>query len=165
MNPVFADFRSSSALQPPLNGFWKLDAGRAVTLHPKAPGVLQIGHGRVWVTLDGPHDRLAGDLFLEAGAQLNVQAGQRVVIEAFGRAGQIDAAFDWVPQTGCQTSRWPSAVAQPASDLRLALGTAGYGLRGAAAALFRLTGALLGWAPARIGVVLGWAARRGVNAC
>jgi hypothetical protein len=165
MNPIPVSPEASPALHPPLNGYWKLGAGRAVTLRPMAPGVLRIGQGRVWVTLNGPHERLAGDLFLEAGARLPVQAGQRVVIEPYARAGRAGAAFDWVPQTARQAWRWPAAVAQPASDLLLALGNAGYALRGAAVALARLSRALLGLAPASLGLAMAWALRRGRALC
>jgi hypothetical protein len=160
MNTPSADTRAACATQQNLNGCWKLDAGRAVTLHPTAAGVLNIARGRVWATLDGPHVRLTGDLFLEAGETLRLQAGQRVVIEPFGATGQGAAAFDWVPARASQTSRWPAAVAQPASDLRLALGSAGIALRGAAGALVRLAGGLLGLAPAGVGAATDWVARR-----
>ncbi len=39
-------------------------------------------------------------------------------------------------------------MAQPAADLRLALGSAGFALRGAAGALLRLAGGVLGLLPA-----------------
>ena len=150
MSPVLADYLSLPVLQAPLSGLRTLDVGRAVTLTPAVPGVLQIGCGRVWATLDGPHDRLSGDLFLDAGAQLAVQAGQRVVLEAFGRTGQAGAAFKWVPQAGHQRARWPATVSQPASDLRLALGSAGFALRAAARALVRLAGGVLELLPVRL---------------
>jgi hypothetical protein len=160
MNPLSADTRTSSATQPDLNGCWKLAAGRAVTLHSTAAGVLTIARGRIWATLDGPHARLTGDLFLKAGETLRLQAGQRVVIEPFGATGQGAAAFDWVPAPARQISRWPAGVAQPASDLRLALGSAGVALRGAAGALVRLAGGLLGLVPAGVGAATDWVARR-----
>ena len=86
----------------------------------------------------------AGDLFLDAGASLRLQAGQQVVIEPCGAAGQTDAAFDWLPALASRATRWPAAVAQPASDLRLALVSAGFALRGAAGAVVRLAGGVLG---------------------
>lgn len=143
---------STSAAAPAahrnLTGCWKLAAGRAVTLHPTTPGVLKIAQGRVWATLDGPHARLTGDLFLDTGAHLPLRAGQRVVIEPFGKSGHSDAAFDWVPAPA--TTRWPVTVAQPASDLRLALGSAGFALRSAAGALARLVAGLAGLVPQTI---------------
>ncbi len=141
-------------------GCWKIAAGRAVTLHPAATGVLQISHGRVWATLNGPHARRAGDLFLAAGESLRLLAGQRVVIEPFGAAGQADAAFDWVSAPASPATRWPAAVAQPASDLRLALGSAGFALRGAAGALVRLAGGMLGLVPAGLDFAMNYLALR-----
>jgi hypothetical protein len=155
MNTACADRCASPALQQTAHGCWKLAAGRAVTLHPTAPGHLHIAQGRVWATLTGPHARRTGDLFLQAGESLPLQAGQRVVIEPFGTAGSCaPAAFDWVPAHRVQTSRWPAAVAQPAADLRLALGSAGFALRGAAGALLRLAGGVLGLLPARLSVAM-----------
>lgn len=160
MNAFAADTCASPALQQTAHGCWKLAAGRAVTLRPTARGDLRIAQGRVWATLDGPHARRAGDLFLEAGETLALRAGQRVVLEPYGAAGPCAAAFDWVPLQARQASRWPVAVAQPASDLRLALASAGFALRGAAWALLRLTGGVLGLAPAGLGSAIGWIARR-----
>jgi hypothetical protein len=149
------------ALQQTARGCWKLAAGCAVTLHPRTAGELRIAHGRVWATLDGPHVRRTGDLFLEAGETLSLQAGLRVVIEPFGTAGQTAAAaFDWVPGQARQASRWPVAVAQPASDLRLALGSAGFALRGAAGALLRLAAGVLGLVPAGLAIAMNRLARR-----
>lgn len=161
LSAATADTAASSATMRNPMGCWKLAAGRAVTLNPTATGVLEIAQGRVWATLDGPHAHLAGDLFLETGETLRLQAGQRVVIEPFGATGQDAAAFDWVPTRASQAAGWPLAVAQPASDLRLALASAGFALRGAALALVRLAGGLLGLAPAGLGFAIAWIARRG----
>lgn len=147
------------AAAPALHGCWELAAGRAVSLRPATAGVLRIAHGRVWATLDGPHARRTGDLFLEAGAGLPLQAGQRVVIEPFGARGP-GAAFDWVPARAAPASRWPAAVVQPASDLRLALGSAGFALRGAAGALVRLAGGVASLVPAGLGFAIDVVARR-----
>ncbi len=104
MNTACADRCASPALQQTAHGCWKLAAGRAVTLHPTALGHLHIAQGRVWATLTGPHARRTGDLFLQAGESLPLQAGQRVVIEPFGTAGSCaPAAFDWVPAHRAQT--------------------------------------------------------------
>jgi hypothetical protein len=80
-------------------GSWVLPAGHALTLHSHEARALRVTQGRVWATLDGPHagpgnDR--GDLILQAGEHLNLQAGQRVVIEPLnGHAdGQQTCAND-----------------------------------------------------------------------
>ncbi len=71
-------------------GSWVLPAGHALTLQSRHARALHVTQGRVWATLDGPHagpgnDR--GDLVLQAGERLNLQAGQRVVIEPLGGHG------------------------------------------------------------------------------
>ncbi len=155
-----ATAETAAATQCKPVGCWKIAAGRAVTLRPAAAGVLRIAHGRVWATLDGPHARRAGDLFLDAGASLRLQAGQQVVIEPCGAAGQTDAAFGWLPALASRATRWPAAVAQPASDLRLALVSAGFALRGAAGAVVRLAGGVLGLVPAGLEGAMDYLAHR-----
>jgi len=139
-------------------GWWPLAAGRAITLRPDAAGELRIGQGCVWLTLDGPHERRAGDLFLEAGASLPIAAGQRVVLEPVARAGTREAAIDWRPAVAPEG--WAAAVTQPAEDLRLAAGAAGLALRAAAGAFVRLGAGLLGLVPAALGFATDWVARR-----
>lgn len=140
------------------NGLWKLDAGRAVTLRPKGAGVLRIARGRVWATVDGPHERQAGDLFLDAGSHLAVQAGQRLVIEPLGAAGSPATVFDWTPAPAIPAWRWPAVLVQPASDLGLAMANAGLALRGATGALLRLMGALLSLVPMGMKNAIDWIA-------
>jgi hypothetical protein len=68
-------------------GSWVLPAGHALTLQSPAAGALHVTQGRVWATLDGPHagpGNDQGDLVLQTGQRLNLQAGQRVVIEPLG---------------------------------------------------------------------------------
>ncbi len=139
-------------------GFWSLASGQATTLRPKVPGVLRVGQGCVWITLDGPHERRAGDLFLQAGARLSIAAGQRVVLEPVLRDGQWDAAIDWQPSVA--PASWPAAVAQPALDLRLAAGAAVVALRAAVGAGARLVGGLLSLLPAGLEFAIDWVARR-----
>ena len=91
-------------------GWWPLAAGHAITLHPDTAGELRIGQGCVWLTLDGPHERRAGDLFLEAGASLPIAAGQRVVLEPLPVPGRgrppLTGGPPWCPKAGRQ--RWLS---------------------------------------------------------
>ena len=115
-----------------LPGTWKLVPGRAVTLRPLAPGLLRVAHGEVWATVDGPHGRTpddAGDHVLAVGRSMWVRAGQRVVIEAWGRHA---AFFSWDP-VACTAARPVprlnfAGVLQPLADLRLAGGLAGAAL-------------------------------------
>lgn len=139
-----------------LPGCWKLEAGRALSLRPRASGVLRIAQGRAWVTMDMLHADLqaAGDLFLVPGRGLVVQAGQRIVIESSDAERQAAAYFSWdpLPQAKAQalraarrTGRWQLAVAQPVRDLGSALGQAGL-------AMGRLLQGLAGlaWRPGRL---------------
>jgi hypothetical protein len=112
-----------------LPGTWKLTRGRAITLRPATDGILRIAHGRVWATVDGPHGGTpydGGDHVLEVGRSMWVRAGQRVVIEAWNRAGA--AYFSWDPVLVTAAATAPSArlrlagVVQPLADLRLATG-------------------------------------------
>ena len=119
-------------------GGWTLAASRALALRPRKPFTLVLLQGAVWVTLTGPHaghGNAHGDVFLQAGDSLAVPAGQRVVLEALGRAGEGGdgpVRFDWVPAPSAQAgSVWQQSVAQPLADL-------GQALRSAAAAAGRL---------------------------
>ena len=154
-----------SAMQLPASGSgvglaasWTFSSERAVMLGTRSGGFLRVDTGAVWLTLDGPHERRAGDLFLEAGARMPIAAGQRVVLEPVARAGTREAAIDWLPAV--VPEGWPAAVAQPAADLRLAAGAAGLALRAAAGAFVRLAGGLLGLLPAAFGFATDWVARR-----
>jgi hypothetical protein len=133
---------------------WKLDAGHATTLQPRQPGVFRVARGKIWATMDGPHTghtMVLGDHILEAGDSLNLQAGQRLVVETWAlgdESGQAGAAyFSWEPQTeavwdGRQEAasagaQWRGGVVQPGRDLALAL-------RSAATATGRLAMGLVG---------------------
>ena len=66
-----------------LAGFWKLGAGRALTLRASQAGVLRIAHGRVWATFDSASQDIqvrAGDHFLGRGESLALRAGESLVI-------------------------------------------------------------------------------------
>lgn len=114
-----------------LPGCWKLAPGRAITLQPGVDALLRIEQGRVWVTLDGPRlgrGHESGDLFLEAGQQLLVHAGQRLVFEPWGEAAEVPVYFVWAPApvASARTSRWPVAL----SRLDFSFGFGGFGLAG-----------------------------------
>jgi hypothetical protein len=107
-----------------LPGTWKLATGRAITLQPAESGVLRVAHGSVWATFDGPQRGALndfGDYIVEVGQSIRVQAGERVVIEAWGHG--VPAYFSWDPVPATVRSRAPSfvGVLQPLHDLRLAL--------------------------------------------
>ena len=84
-----------------LAGAWKLAGGRAMTLQPREPGVLRVARGSLWATSQGPHPgplNDQGDRFLQAGEQLPLRRGQRVVIEPWDRMGAADLTGDPLPQ-------------------------------------------------------------------
>lgn len=125
-----------------LAGTWKLAGGRAITLQPRERGLLRIAHGSVWATGDGPHPGPAnaqGDLLLHPGDQLPLRRGQRLVIEAWNNREPAYFSWDPMPQRAAHPVR-AADLAQPAEDLRLALGL---GARAAGRLLAALAG--LAW--------------------
>ena len=107
-------------------GCWGLEPGQALSLRPGEAGVVRIGRGRIWGTLDGPHqgpgnDR--GDMVLEAGDALLLRPGRRLVLEDWGGAG---SAFSWDPVPAApavaQATRWRTALVRPAHELGVAVG-------------------------------------------
>lgn len=118
-----ASLHASAA--PALPGTWKLGAGRAITLQPLQDGVLRVAHGTLWATFDGPHEgipREMGDHFVEVGDTVRIAAGERVVVEPWGR--NSPAYFTWDPATApARVRRIAFADAmQPLADLRAAVG-------------------------------------------
>lgn len=107
-------------------GHWKLPAGRALSLHPRERGVLEIALGRAWITVAGAHCASA-DLVLEAGECLVVEPGRHVVIEPWAGAGWPAVAFRWDVEPAVQAgplsapADWERGVAQPARELAQAL--------------------------------------------
>ena len=104
-------------------GAWKLAKGKAMTLQPREPGLLRVARGGLWATADGPHAgplNDQGDRFLQAGEQLRLRRGQRVVIEAWDRLGPAYFTWDPLPQTVARKVR-AADLAQPVEDLRLAV--------------------------------------------
>lgn len=79
---------------------WTLSSDRAVMLGAQAGGFLQVDHGTVWLTLDGPHQGPAndwGDRVLRSGTRVHVAAGQHVVLERFQPAANEAVCFSWEP--------------------------------------------------------------------
>ena len=118
-----------------LAGFWKLGAGRALTLHAAQAGVLRIAHGRVWATFDSASQDAqvrAGDHFLSRGESLTLKAGESLVMESFSLGHAASAYFSWEPSAACapvtqpaaEPAGWRVGVLQPLSDLRAAFGLA-----------------------------------------
>jgi hypothetical protein len=117
---------------PALPGTWKLGAGRAITLQPLQDGVLRVAHGVLWATFEGPHagaPNALGDHFVEVGDTVRIAAGERVVVEPWGR--NANAYFTWDPVAEPVRVRGISFAdaMQPLADLRLAVAL---GMRAAA---------------------------------
>ncbi len=120
----------------------QLAKGRAVTLRPKVAGILRVPHGRAWATLDVPPSSPFNpeDHFVAPGHDLHVRAGQRVVLEAWPRAGAESITLVYEPLAKPQrTSQWQAAVMEPVRELGHGLALSGY-------ALARLALGLVGYA-------------------
>ena len=127
---------AAAAGRRPAAGCWKLATGRALSLHPREPGVLEIAQGRVWLTVRGApsasRPAAEADRVLCAGDRIAIAAGQHVVIEAWTPPGaRLDSvAFGWtVAAAGAAQQRafrpradWECSVAQPLRELVQALG-------------------------------------------
>lgn len=105
---------------------WVLPKGRAMTVRPRTAGVLRVVSGRAWATLDvSRHTPLleTGDHFVALGHDLQLRAGQRVVVEAWPYKGQEGIQLQWVaqPQT-CLVTRFQTNVVQPLRDVGQGLG-------------------------------------------
>lgn len=72
---------------------WTLPQGRTLHRVTPQPRLLRVCSGRLWATLDArPHDASPpADWVLQAGAELLLQGGDGVVIEAFE-----DSRFEWL---------------------------------------------------------------------
>ncbi|RQO80704.1 DUF2917 domain-containing protein [Acidovorax sp. FJL06] len=150
----------------PAAGCWKLAPGRALSLHPREPSVLEIAQGRVWLTLSGasptplpadlPADlpRGVADHMLQAGDRLAIAAGQHVVMEAWNPAGLPDGgvAFHWKGAAALANGQgahvlrrgadWECGVVQPLRDLAQALAQGGRAVGQAGAQVLGATGRL-----------------------
>jgi len=127
MPPVTA--LSPRCAEPALPGTWKLAPGKAITLEPRDSGILRVAHGRLWITLEGPHaGRLneSGDHVMGVGEQLRLKPGQRVVLEPWNEG--CPSYFSWDPLVDVAPARRMRLedIVQPLADLRLALAFGGH---------------------------------------
>ncbi|MEP6972021.1 MAG: DUF2917 domain-containing protein [Betaproteobacteria bacterium] len=110
---------------------WTLSSDRAVMLGAQSGGFLQVDHGTVWLTLDGPHQGPAndwGDLVLKSGTRIHVTAGQHVVLEHFRPAANEAVCFSWEPDAVASIAplgRFRCALRATGSVLRRAVGALG----------------------------------------
>jgi hypothetical protein len=140
VDPVFELKLDAAAV--PEDAPWMLPKGRAVTVRPRTAGVLRVVSGRAWATLDvSRHTPLteSGDHFVALGHDLQLRAGQRVVVEAWPYQGQDGIQLQWVAQPeACVVTRWQTNVVEPLRDV-------GHGLALVARALGRLLSGLAGY--------------------
>jgi hypothetical protein len=143
-------------------GCWKLAARHAMTLRAPSRSVLEMAHGRVWLTLAGPHAGRGndqGDRFLSAGEWLVIEPGQSLVLEPFEPATGTSTDIDLnAENAGSVAFRWdvmpPAVVIQPSfaqalAELNTSLGQGGRAALGVVQASWRLVIGLLGQAGAR----------------
>ncbi len=122
MHPIHhAHFGAAATHSAPTpRGAFALQAGRAMTLRPKANALLRITQGAAWVTLPSQ----PGDHFLRAGDSLRISASDRVVLEAWQVPATQSLYFDWDPvpmRVAAPRPSYCAAVRQPLADLRAAL--------------------------------------------
>lgn len=135
-----------------LAGNWKLDAGRAITLHPRERSVLEISQGRVWLSVGakpGQPERGTEDIVLVRGQTLVIEPGQQVVMESWylhgGAPGAVAFCWDAAPVAALVADPavdWELGVAQPLRDLVCALGQGGRAVGAAVAATLGASGRL-----------------------
>ena len=122
-------------------GCFKLPPRHAVTLTIRAPGELQLAHGRVWVTFaNAAQDAStrAGDHFLQAGETLRLVCGQQVVMETLDAAPDASVYFSWVLDASAQQAALPRGVQHAHAPVRQSLLDLGTALHQAGEALGRL---------------------------
>ncbi len=136
-------------LSSELPGTWKLAGGRAITLQPREPGIFRVAHGQMWATFDGPHGgppNDQGDHVIGAGVELRLDAGQRMVVEAWSAATPAYFSWDPVPVRVSVSAPRMVRVMQPLADLRMAI------VFGAGAAVRLASGLVsVGWELVRSG--------------
>ena len=119
-------------------GCFKLTAGCAMSLAPRASGELRIAHGQVWVTFGNAANDItarAGDHFLGAGDLLRLLPGQQLVMESHKKNDNACVYFSWEPDAAVSRAAVTGSalsssvqVRQSLRDLGLALHLAGHAL-------------------------------------
>jgi hypothetical protein len=65
---------------------WSLGRGASTTLALRAPRVLQVCEGRLWLTAEGSAERASADVWLLPGDTLALEPGARAVVEGWPTA-------------------------------------------------------------------------------
>lgn len=91
-----SSFNASSLDSVRRAGCWTVKAGRALSLHARRAGVLEIAQGRAWVTISPVAAGQVADWVLVPGSSLHVPAGAHVVMESWALPGAPQQlAFRW----------------------------------------------------------------------
>jgi hypothetical protein len=107
---------------------WSLGRGASTTLAVRAPRVLQVCEGRLWLTTAGDAQRGAPDVWLLPGDTLALEPGARAVVE-----GWPTARFRLlVPPSECQPAppllararAWLASVGAPRARRGASVGPA-----------------------------------------
>jgi hypothetical protein len=68
----------------------------ATSFQAQTAHVLEVAHGRAWVTLVGQLEQANPDIFLTQGQSLQVAASQHVVVESWPRYPGDELSVQWV---------------------------------------------------------------------
>lgn len=68
---------------------------QAASFHADKPYVLEVAHGRAWVTLSGQTGQANPDIFLTQGQALQIEIGQHVVLESWHRFEGDELSVHW----------------------------------------------------------------------
>jgi hypothetical protein len=68
----------------------------ATSFQAQTAHVLEVAHGRAWVTLVGQLDQANPDIFLTEGQAIQVAADQHVVVEPWPRFRGDELSVQWV---------------------------------------------------------------------
>jgi hypothetical protein len=87
--------RTTAAVPPAVRrGAWQIAPGEAMSLRARTASVLRVKQGRIWLTADANAASASEDLVLAPGESLVVEAGRRIVMEAWDGFG---ATYSWDP--------------------------------------------------------------------
>lgn len=117
MKHLFSD--SAQASREAATGTWKLLPGRAVTLSPREPGLLEVVYGEVWATFDGPHEGPPNDLgdhVVRAGGRLEIPAGKHLVVESWRADAPAFLRLSAVPAPAIRPQAAPARAASCAAS-------------------------------------------------
>jgi hypothetical protein len=68
----------------------------ATSFQAQTAHMLEVAHGRAWVTLVGQLDQANPDIFLTDGQAIQVVADQHVVVEPWPRSPGDELSVQWV---------------------------------------------------------------------